>query len=143
MLEFREVLQNPKLDPLPLAQELYKILLGPVAKDLAKAKAQTDDVVAGRRAALCSLLSALNDGKQYLVEQYRNVVFTPASQARLEGWPARNWNALGLGVSKAHGERIPALPGVLEEMRGIIRKASEAKNHRQSAGVLPGVVEAR
>src|SRR5215831_11302069 len=41
VLEFREVLQNPKYDPLPLAQELYKILLGPVAKDLEKAKVHT------------------------------------------------------------------------------------------------------
>src|SRR6059058_1288304 len=41
VLEFREVLQNPKYDPLPLAQELYRMLLGPVANDLDKAKAKT------------------------------------------------------------------------------------------------------
>ena len=122
MLEFREALQNPKLDPLPLAQELYKILLGPVAKDLAKAKTQT--IMWSLDGVLRYVpVSALNDGKQYLVEQYQNVVFTPASQARLKDAPARNWDALGLGVTKAHGERIPALPGVLDEMRGIIRES--------------------
>src|SRR5258708_6045022 len=139
VLEFREALQNPKLDPLPLAQELYKILLGPVAKDLAKAKAQT--IMWSLDGVLRYVpVSALNDGQQYLVEQYQNVVFTPASQARLKDAPARNWNALGLGVSKAHGERIPALPGVIDEMRGIIREVSSNGTSTQP-GVLPGVVE--
>jgi CHAT domain-containing protein len=134
VLEFREVLQNPKLDPLPLAQELYTILLGPVAKDLAKAKAKT--VMWSLDGVLRYVpVSALHDGKKYLIEQYENVVFTPASQARLKDAPARNWNALGLGVSKAHGERIPALPGVVDEMRGIIRSDDN------KTGVLPGVLE--
>jgi len=135
VLEFRESLQNPKLDPLPLAQELYRILLGPVAKDLKAAGAQTlmwslDGVLRYVPVA------ALNDGKEYLVEQYQNVVFTPASQARLKDVPSRNWNALGLGVTKAHGERIPALPGVMEEMRGIIKEAG-----REQSGVLPGTIK--
>ena len=139
VLEFRAALQNPKFDPLPSAQELYKILLGPVARDLAKAKAKT--VMWSLDGVLRYVpVSALHDGKQYLVEQYQNVVFTPASQARLKDAPARNWNALGLGVSKAHGERIPALPGVIDEMRGIIREESPNGTGTQP-GVLPGVVE--
>ncbi|HKF57790.1 MAG TPA: tetratricopeptide repeat protein [Blastocatellia bacterium] len=163
VLDFREYLQNPKLDPLPLAQELYKILIGPVAKDLQAANAQT--VMWSLDGVLRYLpVSALNDGKQYLVERYRSVVFTPASQARLKDAPARNWDALGLGVSKAHGERIPALPGVVDEMRGIIRDESRRdesgardKSGRDESGsdvsgakaaapgkqqgVLPGVVK--
>ncbi|MGI9067072.1 MAG: CHAT domain-containing protein, partial [Pyrinomonadaceae bacterium] len=136
VLEFREALQNPKLDPLPLAQELYKILLGPVAKDLAKARTQT--VMWSLDGVLRYLpVSALNDGKHYLVEQYQNVVFTPASQARLKDVPSRNWNALGLGVTKAHGDGIPALPGVVEEMRGIIRETGAAAQ----GGVLPGTIK--
>jgi CHAT domain-containing protein len=88
-------------------------------------------------------MSALHDGRQYLVEQYQNVVFTPASQARLKDAPARNWDALGLGVSKAHGEKIPALPGVLDEMRGIIRDESAGNTAApgNQTGVLPGVVK--
>jgi CHAT domain-containing protein/Flp pilus assembly protein TadD len=141
VLEFREVLQNPKYDPLPLAQELYKILLGPVAKDLAKAKVQT--IMWSLDGVLRYVpVSALNDGQHYLVEQYQNAVFTPASEARLKDAPARNWNALGLGVSKAHGERIPALPGVIDEMRGIIREVSpNGAATGTQPGVLPGVVE--
>lgn len=141
VLEFRDALQNPKLDPLPLARELYKILLGLVAKDLAKAKALT--IMWSLDGVLRYVpVSALNDGRQYLVEQYQNVVFTPASQARLKDAPARNWDALGLGVTKGHGERIPALPGVLDEMRGIIRESViNAGVTSNQPGVLPGVVK--
>ncbi len=41
VLALREVLQDPKLDPLPLAQELYRILVAPLARDLEQAHAQT------------------------------------------------------------------------------------------------------
>ncbi|HZS47274.1 MAG TPA: tetratricopeptide repeat protein [Blastocatellia bacterium] len=134
VLEFREVLQNPKLDPLPLAQELYKILVGPVAKDLKTAKAET--LMWSLDGVLRYVpMAALHDGKQYMVEKYCNVVFTPASQARLKDVPSRQWKVLGLGVTKAHGEHIPALPGVKEEMQGIVRDADDP------AGVLPGIVK--
>jgi CHAT domain-containing protein len=140
VLEFREVLQNPRLDPLPLAQELYKILVAPVAKDLAKSKAL--NLMWSLDGVLRYLpVAALNDGKQYLVERFNNVVFTPASQARLKDEPSRRWDALGLGVSKAHGERIPALPGVVDEMRGIIRDEAATATASKPTGVLPGVVK--
>jgi tetratricopeptide (TPR) repeat protein len=54
ILEFRQVIQDPTLDPRPLAQELYKILIGGMADDLRQAKATDADVVARRRAALRS-----------------------------------------------------------------------------------------
>ena len=52
-------------------------------------------------------------------------------------------------MTKAHGDRIPALPGVLDEMRGIIREEGQAegREERREAsagkvlGVLPGVVK--
>src|SRR5215510_5862583 len=134
VLEFRDVLQNPRYDPLPLAQELYKILVAPVAKDLEKTKAQT--LMWSLDGVLRYLpVATLHDGKQYLVEQYRNAVFTPASQSRLLLEPSRKWTALGLGVSKSQGERIPALPGVVEEMHGIIREEGS------KSGVLPGTIK--
>jgi CHAT domain-containing protein len=128
------VLQNPKLDPLPLAQQLYKILVGPVAKDLQGAKARV--LMWSLDGVLRYLpVAALHDGKQYLVEQFRNAVFTPASQSRLLQEPSRKWTALGLGVSKSQGDRIPALPGVVDEMHGIIREEGS------KSGVLPGTIK--
>ena len=136
VLEFREVLQNPRLDPLPLAQELYRVLVGPLAKDLQAAAAQT--LMWSLDGVLRYVpMAALHDGRQYLAEQYRNVIFTPVSNARLKDAPSRQWRALGLGVTKAHGDGIPALPGVAEEMRGIIKDATA----NAPSGVLPGTIK--
>src|SRR5438445_11477156 len=41
VLAFREAVQNPKLDPRPLGEELYKILVGQMEEDLRQAKANT------------------------------------------------------------------------------------------------------
>ncbi|MBL8203207.1 MAG: CHAT domain-containing protein [Blastocatellia bacterium] len=134
VLAFREVLQNPKLDPLPLAQELYKILVAPLAKDLQAAKAET--LMWSLDGVLRYVpMAALHDGDKYLVERWRNVVFTAASKGRLKDDPSRNWRALGLGVTKAHGATIPALPAVADEMRGIIRESGS------KTGVLPGAIK--
>src|SRR5262249_50293972 len=111
-------------------------------RDLEKTKAQT--IMWSLDGVLRYLpVATLHDGKQYLVERYCNVVFTPASQARLKDLPAQSWDALGLGVSKAHGERIPALPGVIDEMHGIIRdeSAAGAAAPGSQTGVLPRVVK--
>jgi CHAT domain-containing protein len=130
----REALQDPRRDPRPLAQELYKIIVGPVAKDLADAKAET--LMWSLDGALRYVpIAALYDGRQYLVERYRNAVFTPASMSRLKDQPRANWTGLGLGVSKAHGE-FPALPAVPEELHGIFRDAPEGAG----VGVLAGRV---
>jgi CHAT domain-containing protein len=134
ILAFRETLQNPRLDPLPLARELYKIIVGPVAKDLKDAGAET--LMWSLDGALRYVpITALHDGEKYMVERYRNVVFTPASQARLKDAPSANWKVLGLGVSKAK-EGFDALPGAALELRGIIREDDATK-----AGVLPGTIK--
>jgi CHAT domain-containing protein len=134
ILAFRDVLQNPTRDPLPLAQELYQILVAPLAKDLKAAKAET--LMWSLDGVLRYVpMAALHDGDKYLVERWRNVVFTPASQTRLKDDVSRNWKALGLGVTRSFGEKIPALPGVAEEMRGII------KVEGTSSGVLPGTIK--
>jgi len=79
VFKFWKVLRSGDEDPLPPAQELYRILIGPVQKDLDVYGAKTlmwslDDVLR------YIPMAALHDGKTYLVERYRNEVFTrPAS----------------------------------------------------------------
>jgi len=80
-------------------------------------------------------MAALHDGNGYLVERYRNVVFTPASTTRLKDEPSATWTGLGLGVSKPH-DQFPALPAVPEELHGIIREQTAATTN----GVLAGRV---
>jgi len=135
VLDFRESLQDPRSNPVPLAKELYKIIVAPVAADLAGAKAVTlmwslDDVLRYLPVA------ALHDGSHYLVENFRNVEFTPASLARLEDRPAvATWKGLGLGVSKAY-EGFPPLPAVPDELRRVIHEEGVASRE----GVLAGHV---
>ena len=65
VLAFREAVQNPNVDPRPLAQELYNILIKPIEKQLEGAEAKT--LVWSLDGTLRYLpLAALFDGKQYL-----------------------------------------------------------------------------
>ena len=115
---FRQVVQDPRLDPRPAAQELYKILIAPMAEDLRQAKAQT--LMWSLDGTLRYLpLAALYDGKQYLIEQYRVSVMTLASNARLKDRPDAEWKGAAFGVTKA-SEEAPALPWVSAELAGII-----------------------
>jgi CHAT domain-containing protein/tetratricopeptide (TPR) repeat protein len=133
--EFREALTDPKSNPVPKAQELYRILIGPVEKDLEGAKAETlmwalDDVLRYLP------MAALHDGHEYLVEKYRNTVFTPASVPSLaEHANISVWQGLGMGVSKSYGG-FSALPAVPEELHRIIRE----KSGNTGSGILPGQV---
>lgn len=135
---FRELLQDaanratPR-DPLPLARELYRLVVSPLAADLETARAET--VMWSLDGPLRYLpIAALHDGQRYLVERFRNVVFTPASHARLKDQPQPAWRALGLGVSKAH-EDFAALPGAAAELHDVVRDSDGGR------GVLPGVLE--
>ncbi len=130
--QFRGVLRNPNRDPVPLAKELYKIVVGPVEQDLVQAKAKT--LMWSLDGALRYVpISALHDGERYLVERYPIAVFTPASNSRLEKSPAKQWHGLGLGVSKG----AAPLPYVTEELRTIIRDTSEPDSKE---GVVTGKI---
>ena len=134
ILAWREALQNPKLDPRPAAQELYKIIFAPVAKDLQSMKAET--LMWSLDGVLRYVpIGALYDGEKYLIEKYPGSVFTPVSNARLKDVPRPQWQALGLGVTRGFGDQVPALPAVAAEMRGIIRSDNQGK------GIMPGIVK--
>ncbi len=135
VLEFRQALDQPQSDPVAQAQELYRILLGPVEHDLEGAKAKTlmwslDDVLRYLP------VSALHDGKDYLVAKYRNEIFTPASLSHLTERPdVETWRGLAMGVSQAYGN-FPALPSVSGELNLVVRDP-HADN---KDGVMPGEV---
>jgi CHAT domain-containing protein/Tfp pilus assembly protein PilF len=139
ILEFREAIQNPSVNPEPLAQQLYRILLAPVARDLAAAGAKT--LVWSLDGPLRYLpIAALHDGNRYVVEQYQNVIITLASRTRISSQPGRNWRGLGLGMSKGvvkEWGKFRPLPSVREELRGIIR---EENQKQPMTGILTGRV---
>ena len=128
--ELRRLLQDPKSNPLPAAQALYQALVAPIAKDL-------DD--AGARNVMLSLdgtlrylpFGALHDGKQYLAQRWNLPIYTSVTKNRLRDPVAGQWQAAGLGVTKAWPE-FPALAGVKAEMDGIVKTPT--------GGVMPGEV---
>lgn len=152
VLAFREALQAPQKDPAPLARELHTILVGPkLARDLEQAGAKT--LMWSLDGVLRYLpVAALQDeAGKYLVETYRNTIFTPASRDRLKDPVAGRWTALGAGVSKGKEVMLPgvvnqrasftALPGVPRELRSVVRdKSAGAEAAAEGDGVLEGKV---
>jgi CHAT domain-containing protein len=133
VLAFRQALEDPRSDVKPLAQDLYRILVGPIAGAIDQAHAQT--LMWSLDGTLRYLpLAALHDGEHYLAERYRSVLFTPASNSRLKDPPTPNRIGLGAGVSKASAD-FGALPAVSAELRGIFGAGSNS-----TGGVLKGQV---
>lgn len=135
IMALRLALQDPKSDPLPPAKDLYQVLIGPIAEDLKKANAKT---------LMWSLdgplryvpIAALHDGEKYLVERYRNEIFTLSSLARLGIPPIPGWRGLGFGVS-TFSEGFDPLPAVVDELNGIFRNEDDPK---ASGGTFPGKI---
>ena len=143
--EFRQAVQNPNADPRPLGKELYDILIKPIEKQLADAKAKT--LLWSLDGTLRYLpIAALWDGERYFGQKYENVVITLASRTRLGETVSADWRVLGLGVTDAKAVLEPsgtqqinfsALPAVRNELRAIV---SDETTRENSGGVMPGVI---
>jgi CHAT domain-containing protein len=115
---FREVLSTPKQNPLPQAQALYQLLLGPIAEDLHQSGATT--LVLSLDGPLRYLpFAALHDGQHYLVESQAVVMLTEAAQGSLKDQPQSDWRIWGLGLTEAK-PGFSALPNVKGELGSII-----------------------
>jgi CHAT domain-containing protein/Tfp pilus assembly protein PilF len=128
---FRQTLADDRFDPKPDAKKLYDAvfrqssarLRSTLEKDIDSALAASEN-----KTVMWSLdgvlryipIAALNDGNTYLVQKYRNVVFTPQSITRLESTNNPAWKVLGLGVSEAR-EGFAPLEGAKEELAFIVR----------------------
>jgi CHAT domain-containing protein/Tfp pilus assembly protein PilF len=126
--EFRVLLSNPLSNPLPMAQELYKHLIGPVAADLRQVKAKTLMVSLDGTMRYIPL-AALHDGNKYVIEEYRVALYTEAAKDKLKDHPLSQWRAAGLGLTRKVAG-FSQLAAVKEEIEGIIRSGNR--------GVLPG-----
>jgi CHAT domain-containing protein len=134
---FRKLLQNPGSDITKVqatGKELYDWLIKPIEPELKANKIQ-NLVFALDRSARYIPISALYDGKQYLIENYTVTTVLSAGLTDTEkGLPPgiKNTSILGLGLSQA----VPgfsALPNVAKEIDAIIRAP---KNDNQ--GIYPG-----
>lgn len=134
--EFEQALRSPARDAKPLAQELYRILIGPVKADLDQAQAST--LVWSLDGVLRYVpMAALYDGKRYLVEHYNTVTITPASIAHLSEQPdVSKLTAAAMGISRKYEDGLPPLPAVVGELDDIVKDAQVEAAH----GVLPGTI---
>jgi CHAT domain-containing protein/tetratricopeptide (TPR) repeat protein len=116
--DFRVSLSNPAQNPVPLAQQLYAVLIAPIAGALDKAGAKTLMLLLHDTLRYVPF-AALNSGKNYLIENMAVVNVNEAALDKL-GTPPKTdpWTVWGLGVTKA-GKDYPALPYAGEELNNI------------------------
>ncbi|MDQ3817420.1 MAG: CHAT domain-containing protein [Acidobacteriota bacterium] len=150
VFDFRETLRSPTRDPRALAQKLYQKLFlqtSPQQKTTLAADLETYLSKYHDKTLMWSLdgvlryipVAALSpDGVHYLVERYRNIVFTTASLPRLKDRMSNRWEALGLGVSMEK-DGFPPLEGVERELRAII--SEKRADGTASTGILPGTIK--
>ena len=118
LVALRKVLEDPRYDPRPLAQELYQSLITPIEADIKNSRT----LMLSLDGALRYIpFAALYDGKHYLVERYQLALYTAAAKDKLLTRPRPQWRVSGLGVTQAHPGFI-ALPGVKDELAGIVGK---------------------
>jgi CHAT domain-containing protein/Tfp pilus assembly protein PilF len=133
IMDYRLTLQSPRKSPLPQAQELYRIILAPIAKDLKQAGAKT--LMLSLDGALRYLpVAALHDGECYVTERYLLAIYTAAAGLDIKDKPTERWHVGGLGLSLAVRNFDP-LPNVPAELEGIVRR-----DEFDQDGVLPGVI---
>jgi len=156
VFKLREALRSPKYDPQPLANELYKKLFLQTSPKQTRTLEQDLQETLGKhkdKTLMWSLdgvlryvpMAALHDGKNYLVEKYRNVVFNTASLGSLKDSTKPNWEVVGLGVStegtvKAFDGRMlrfSALKGSETELNSIVKE----NNGRDTDGIFPGTLK--
>ena len=132
---FRQALQDPHSDPLPLAKDLYQQVLEPLEADLRQADAKM--LLVSLDDTLRYLpFAALHDGNRYLIERFAPIVYTAAARSHLTTPPQPSWRVAGLGFSGGADDFAP-LPAVRRELDGIVRE----EGRDDSLGVLPGVIE--
>ena len=145
VFQFRNALASDKYDVQPLAEKIYAAIFRQTS-DKQKRSLEQDlgDYLKpfADKTIMWSLdgvlryipMAALHDGKQYLVENYRSVVFTKNSFVSLTEENQDAWNALGAGVSEGR-EGFSGLPGVKTELLSIVREPNK------SMGILNGKIE--
>ena len=118
------LLQSDTYDPRPVARELYDLVFKAIEKEL---PVGTGTILWSLDGSLRYVpMSALFDGKQYLVERFNNVTFTRADGDRLSRDLSSQWTASAYGSSKGHSVVIGGttvefsrLPGVNAELGSI------------------------
>jgi len=132
VFEFRQALQDPKSDTLPLARELYRALILPVRSRLETYNVQSLDL--SLDGALRYLpFAALHDGQNFLVESYRIELRTSVGSTS-DQVASDHERVAGFGVTRSVAG-FPALHRVGNELDSIV-----SSDRPDSHGVVPGII---
>ncbi|MCU1252217.1 MAG: Tetratricopeptide 2 repeat protein [Edaphobacter sp.] len=129
---FYQQLSNRRANPVDSGQELFRIIVGDLDKELKEANATTvlwslDDVLR------YIPMGALYDGNQYLVQRFSSAIYNKVSGRALES--RDKWRVLGAGVSKGSAaDGLEPLASVPDELHAIVH----ADGDPGTSGVLPG-----
>jgi CHAT domain-containing protein/Tfp pilus assembly protein PilF len=162
VFKFRAALRSidsnvqPLYQTQPIAEELYKkLFLQTSEKQTTTLAAYLDEYLSkqSNKTLMWSLdgvlryvpMAALHDGKGYLIEKYRNVVFNKASLGSLKDLPKPTWEVVGLGVSTAQTLKAPngkALPfPALKDSEIELNSLVKEKDGKDTEGIFPGTVQ--
>jgi CHAT domain-containing protein len=138
VVKFRSLLNDPTSDIAQVqgtGKELYDILLKPIESELKTNNIQ-NLVFALDRLTRYIPMSALHDGKNYLIENYTvstvlSAELTNAKEHSLTNPQATSVLALGLSEAKAGFNPLPHVPN---ELDAVVRKDST-----DSQGIYPGL----
>jgi len=145
VLQVRDDLRSPNSDPKPHLEELYSMVVAPLAEEL-NALEQSPSPNGRVPVLLWSLdgtmrylpMTALYDGHRYFVERFINVLFTPESYGHMTTASAPSANGLrvlAMGLSQSYGG-LPALPGVLPELDSVVHDPAVPGSHGPMEGRL-------
>jgi CHAT domain-containing protein len=140
-----KAIASPATDPRPQLNQLYAMIVAPLEGEL-KSVASAPAAKGSVPTLLWSLddalryvpMGALYDGRQYMVERFHNVLFTPESYGHMTDGPIQIGDppsALAMGLSKSYGG-LPALPGVIPELDSIVHDPSVPDSHGPMQGKL-------
>jgi CHAT domain-containing protein/tetratricopeptide (TPR) repeat protein len=138
---FWQTLLDPRLDPVPLAKDLYNAVFLPIQPQINEAHVST--LLWSVSGTLRYLpFAALHDGESYLVTRYRNILYNPIGQP---GTAAPAGKILAAGVTRPFPD-FPALPYVCDELHAIVHTdappttTSPCEVSASESGNLPGVM---
>jgi CHAT domain-containing protein len=137
VLKFRQLLQSSTSDITQVqatGQQLYSWLIKPIESEL-KVNQIKHLVFAPDRVTRYIPMSALHDGKQYLIENYTVSNILSANLTRVGDTSplnAQQTSVLALGLSQSVAD-LPPLPSVPGEVDGIVRQSTG-----DPRGIYPG-----
>lgn len=137
VLKFRQLLQTPTSDIAQVqatGQQLYTWLIKPIESEL-KANQIKHLVFAPDRVTRYIPMSALYDGKQYLIENYTVSNILSANLTRVSDTAPldiQQTSVLALGLSQSVAD-LPPLPSVPGELDAIVRQST-----KDPKGIYPG-----